>query len=301
MIRRADLFQPGAVGPLQGAKDDSLAKPAPCLSYAVDHPFGRGGQVGLFIHIVTAAAVAAGRGGVLAEIFQNIVAQAGRCLAVTLHRLQPLQVALAQKLGVLVVGFRKILAVQQKLVDDHILRRKEQNALGRKPIAPGAACLLVIILHALGHIVVQHEPHVGFVDAHAEGVRRHDDGGFVVDEIVLVLLARLGGQTRVVLGGGKAVVSQQGLQLVYIFAGGTVDDAALARVVAQVLQHKIILAVDLLHLKVEIRPVKTGDKQLRVMQPQRADDIVPHLPRGSGRKGGQDGAFREAVHKIKDF
>ena len=104
-----------------------------------------------------------------------------------------------------------------------------------------------------------------------------------------------------VLGGGKAVVGQQGLQLVHIFAGGTVDDAALARVVAQVLQHKIILAVGLLHLKVEVRPVKTGDKQLRVMQPQRADDIVPHLPRSSGRKGGQDGAFREAVHKIKDF
>ncbi len=63
-----------------------------------------------------------------------------------------------------------------------------------------------------------------------------------------------------VLCGRKAVVGQQGLQLVHIFAGGTVDDAALARVVAQILDDKIVLAAGALDLKVEVRPVKTGDK-----------------------------------------
>ncbi len=64
---------------------------------------------------------------------------------------------------------------------------EKQHALRRQPVTPGTARLLVIILHALGHVVVQNEPHVGFVDAHAEGVRRHNDGGFVVDEIILIL------------------------------------------------------------------------------------------------------------------
>ena len=168
----------------------------------------------------------------LAEIGQNVVAQALRRLAVALHRLQALQVALAQKVGLLVVHLGKILFVQQEFVDDDILRRKKQHALRRQPVTPGTARLLVIILHALGHVVVQHEPHVGLVNAHAKGVRRHNDRRGVVDEVILIFAACFGGQARVVLCGRKAVFGQKLLQLVHILAGGAVDDAALAGVVA---------------------------------------------------------------------
>ena len=78
---------------------------------------------------------------------------------------------------------------------------------------------------------MQHEPHVGLVNAHAKGIRRHNDRRGVVDEVILIFAACFGGQARVVLCGRKAVFGQKLLQLVHILAGGAVDDAALAGVV----------------------------------------------------------------------
>ena len=237
----------------------------------------------------------------LAEIGQNVVAQALRRLAVALHRLQALQVALAQKVGLLVVHLGKILFVQQKFVDDDVLRRKKQHALRRQPVTPGTARLLVIILHALGHVVVQHEPHVGLVNAHAKGVRRHNDRRGVVDEVILIFAACFGGQARVVLCGRKAVFGQKLLQLVHILAGGAVDDAALAGVVAQILDDKIVLAAGALDLKVEVGPVKAGHKHLRVVEPQRADNVVLDLPRGRGRERRHDRAAGQTVDEVEDL
>lgn len=80
-----------------------------------------------------------------------------------------------------------------------------------------------------------------------------------------------------VLCGRKAVFGQKLLQLVHILAGGAVDDAALAGVVAQILDDKIVLAAGALDLKVEVGPVKAGHKHLRVVEPQRADNVVLDL------------------------
>lgn len=186
-----------------------FAVPPAQLGHAVDHPLGGVGHIDLVKIVVAAAAVAAWRDGMLAEIGQNVVAQALCRLAVALHRLQALQVALAQKVGLLVVHLGKILFVQQKFVDDDVLRRKKQHALRRQPVTPGTARLLVIILHALGHVVVQHEPHVGLVNAHAKGVRRYNDRRGVVDEVILIFAACFGGQARVVLCGRKARIRSE--------------------------------------------------------------------------------------------
>ena len=88
-----------------------------------------------------------------------------------------------------------------------------------------------------------------------------------------------------VFGGGKAGPGQQLLQLIDIFAGGAVDDAALARVVAQVLQHKVVLAAGGLDLKIQVRAVKARHQHLGVLQPQRAAYILLHRPGRCGRKG----------------
>ena len=101
--RCAKFPQAGAVRALQRAEYDRLAEPPAQLRHAVDHPLGGIGQVGLLIDIVAAAAAAAGRGGMLAEIGQDRVAQAGGGAAVLLHRLQPLQIALVQQRGVLLL------------------------------------------------------------------------------------------------------------------------------------------------------------------------------------------------------
>lgn len=88
--------------------------------------------------------------------------------------------------------------------------------MGGQSVTPGAAGLLIVVFHAGGHVVVQDKPHIGFVNTHAKGVCSHDDRRLVVDEIVLVGAAGLGGQPGVVFGGGKAGLGQQLLQLIDI-------------------------------------------------------------------------------------
>ena len=44
----------------------------------------------------------------------------------------------------------------------------------------------------------------------------------------------------------------------------------------------MIFAAGALDLKVEVGPVKAGHKHLRVVEPQRADNVVLDLPRGRG-------------------
>ena len=78
----------------------------------------------------------------------------------------------------------------------------EHQAAGRLAVAAGAARLLVIRLQAAGDVVVDDEADVGLVDAHAEGVRGHDDLAASFHEVIL---------------GGPALVGQQ---------AGMVDDRA---------------------------------------------------------------------------
>ena len=148
---------------------------------------------------------------------------------------------------------------------------------------------------------MQDKPHIGFVNTHAKGVCGYDDRRLVVDEIVLVGAADLGGQPGVVFGGGKAGLGQQLLQLIDIFAGGAVDDAALARMVAQVLQHKVVLAAGGLDLKIQVRAVKARHQHLGVLQPQCAAYILLHRPGRCGRKGREDRPPGQTVHKGKDL
>ena len=51
----------------------------------------------------------------------------------------------------------------------------EQHAAGILTVASGAAGLLQVVLQGAGDVGVNDQPHVGFVDAHAEGVGG-DDG-----------------------------------------------------------------------------------------------------------------------------
>ena len=56
-----------------------------------------------------------------------------------------------------------------------VLLVAEQHGVGMATITASASCLLEISLEGVGNIVVNHDSHIGFVDAHAEGVGRHHD------------------------------------------------------------------------------------------------------------------------------
>ena len=160
ILHGAQLPQSCPVRPHQSPQDDGEAIAALCLRHAVDDLLGLGCHVLLLVFPVAVAAVVAGRDGLFPEIVEDVVAQAPGSPAVPLHDLKAAHVPLLYQLRLLLVQAREVLFLQQEPVDDHILGREEQDALGRLPVPPGAAGLLIVVLHALGHVVVDDVSHV---------------------------------------------------------------------------------------------------------------------------------------------
>ena len=68
----------------------------------------------------------------------------------------------------------------------NVVRRVETQANTFSAVASGTSGLLIVSLKALGDVVMYDETHIGFVDAHTESDRSHDDLYFLHEESVLV-------------------------------------------------------------------------------------------------------------------
>ena len=154
-------------------------------------------------------AVSAVRGRGLAEVAQDMRAQAVGGGRVEDHLLQALLVALAQA-GELVCA--QVLArglLDEELLRVHVAGGVEQKALGRRSVASGAPGLLVVVLQAARDVVVDDVVDVRLVDAHAEGVRGDHHAGAVVEEVILVAVALCRREARVVARGRDATRAQK--------------------------------------------------------------------------------------------
>ncbi len=80
--------------------------------------------------------------------------------------------------------------IDQPALLHHIGQAVGHPGFGRESVATGTTGLLEIAFDALRHVQVSDEPHVGLVDAHAEGDRRDDHA------TVVALEARLVGRPR---------------------------------------------------------------------------------------------------------
>jgi hypothetical protein len=103
----------------------------------------------------------------------------------------------AQRLG------RRRVAVSKVFQHREVFRGGEDFAVRGRAIATGAADLLRVVFHALREVVVIDRPDIRFVDTHAEGDRRNDDGVVGRHESILHRLACLGLHARVIGLGGK--------------------------------------------------------------------------------------------------
>jgi hypothetical protein len=77
----------------------------------------------------------------------------------------------------------------EELAQAEVLGPVVQDGGGRVPVTSGAPDLLVVGVEGLGDVGVDHEADVGLVDAHAERRGRHDDVEFVVEELLVDLVA----------------------------------------------------------------------------------------------------------------
>ena len=85
----------------------------------------------------------------------------------------------------------------------------EHHAVGGAAVAPGAACLLVVLFNRFGQREMDHGPNVRLVDAESEGDRPNQHAYFVRHPAFLVVLARSGVHFAVVRRGGNALIFQK--------------------------------------------------------------------------------------------
>ena len=252
----------------------------------------------LLLPLNAVAAIAAAGSVGLSEVVQQGGPETVRGLAVVLHLPQALGVP-DQELDL--QGFVQLLPViallDQIFCRHHVPGRIQQNAVSRGPVPSGAARLLVIAFDVLGHVVVDDKADVGLVDAHAEGVGGHHDGGPVIGEVLLVLPPLGVVQSRMIAGGGKAGGAQLLAYLLHGFPGGAVDDAALVPAGLQIVHEPGRLVPLPAHVKEQIGAVKARDNAQGLLQLQKPHNVLPHLGGGGGGKGGKHRSLRQTVYK----
>ena len=249
----------------------------------------------------TVSAVAAALRRLLAEVAQQVGAQAAAGLAVAHHLLQPAQVLLVDKLALLLIERLILRGVFDKIFCRlHIPNREQQQAVCRRTVPARAARLLVVAFDILGHVVVHHKADVGLVDSHPEGVGGDHHPGAVELKVLLVAPALLVVQPRVIAGGGKSLLPQFVADRLDRLAGGAVDDAGLLPVLGEKGEQRRLLLFRVHHLKVEVGAVKAGGQPQRVDQPQHLVDVVLDLLGGGGGEGPQHRPFGQLGDKVRD-
>ena len=148
---------------------------------------------------------------------------------------------------------------------------------------------------------MDNERYVGLVNTHAECVGSDHNGLAVVQKIVLILAALLRIETRVIAGGGQTTAEQQIADLLHVFAGGAVDDAAFILALIQQLQQLHALGGRLFDSKIQIWTVKTGGFDEWFVQTECLYNVVTHLSRCGCRKRGNERPLRQFGEKVENF
>ena len=100
--------------------------------------------------------------------------------------------------------------------------------MGRLLIAPGASGFLDVVFQRSRCIEVDHQPHIGFVHAHAEGVGRGDDAPAASDELLLHRTLDVGIQAAVEVGAvDPGLLEKVGDRFGGLLLGAEDDDPAL--------------------------------------------------------------------------
>jgi hypothetical protein len=134
-----------------------------------------------------------------------------------------------------------------------VLGAPQQQRPGRLAVAPAAPALLQVAVDGVRDVEVDDEPHVGLVDAHAEGDRRHDDPQLAVHERLLHAVALALGQPGVV-GGGPGSSSATSSAC----CGRAVDDARVPSIAATARPARRAWRArrHVAHGEVDVRPVE---------------------------------------------
>ena len=128
-----------------------------------------------------------------------------------------------------------------------------------------------------------HKAHVWLVNAHTEGDGGHHDDAVLPQEAVLVGLAHLGRQARVVGQRREAGVAQRLGQFLHAPARLAIDHAGITQMLAvdeaHELRERLLLFLDAV---ADVGPVEAADELPRLLQPQALHDVGAREAVGRG-------------------
>ena len=100
----------------------------------------------------------------------------------------------------------------------------EQHGVGCPSVTPRTSGLLEVCLERVGHVVMDDQPHVGLVDSHAEGVRRHHHAHSSLRPVNLAKVLLGIRQTCMVVAGRDTVVDEESCELDRLLTCTGIDD-----------------------------------------------------------------------------
>ena len=129
-----------------------------------------------------------------------------------------------------------------------------------------------------------YEPHIRFVNSHTEGVGSNHNAYVIEYKSILHALSLLSTHSGVIFRRRNPPALQQIIQIVDIFSRRAINYSAVPLMLRNIIQNILLFFLRLLHLKKQILPVKSGDKGIRIDQPERTHNIVPDILRRRRRK-----------------
>ena len=155
--------------------------------------------------------------------------------------------------------------------------RVECNAVPFTTIPAGSTRFLVIALQRFGHVVMDHEPHIGLVNPHSEGDGRDNDVHVLHQELILNAAPLMGIHPRMVSQRFDAVDLQEFRYFFNLFSAQTIDDPTFSRVLFGMthnLLHGVLFGT---HLIKQILAIERRFEQHRILHFQILLDVRLHL------------------------
>ena len=148
--------------------------------------------------------------------------------------------------------------------------------------------------------MVDDVTHVGLIDAHAESVGGHDHRHLVGDEVALGRLTRVRRHAAMVGDSRMPHLVQRVGECFGGLAGGAVDDAGFVRMVGHIPRHPcgLVFGLQFDHIKIQVRPVESGDGDGRIPQSQQSHDVAAHALGGGGGECADRRALGQADNEV---
>ena len=150
--------------------------------------------------------------------------------------------------------------------------------------------------------MVDDVTHVGLIDAHAEGVGGYDHRHLVGDEVALGHLTRVRRHAAMVGDSRMPHLVQRVGERFGGLAGGAVDDAGFVRMVGHIPRHPcgLVFGFQFDHIKIQVRPVESGNGDGRIPQSQQSHDVPAHPFGGGGGERTHRWTLRQPGDEIAD-